>query len=87
MADLVFKISTAILRDGTRHGRTGLLNSLRPDLLRFMPALNVSREVVDMMIAMLAEVLENIAATEGEQAGMQRAAAKSSGAIEGQNNV
>ena len=52
-----------------------------------MPALNVSREVVDMMIAMLAEVLENIAATEGEQAGMQRAAAKSSGAIEGQNNV
>jgi acetylornithine/N-succinyldiaminopimelate aminotransferase len=41
-----------------------LLNSPRPDLLRFMPALNVSTEEIDTMIAMLAEVLETIAAAE-----------------------
>ena len=34
------------------------LNSLRPDLLRFMPALNVSMEEIAQMIGMLAEVLE-----------------------------
>lgn len=34
-----------------------LLNSPRPNLLRFMPALNVSKEEIDQMIAMLAEVL------------------------------
>lgn len=34
-----------------------LLNSPRPNLLRFMPALNVSKEEIDRMIAMLAEVL------------------------------
>jgi acetylornithine/N-succinyldiaminopimelate aminotransferase len=37
-----------------------LLNSPRPDLLRFMPALNVSRDEIDQMIAMLTEVLEQI---------------------------
>ena len=37
-----------------------LLNSPRPDLLRFMPALNVSTEEIDQMIAMLAEVLEKV---------------------------
>jgi acetylornithine/N-succinyldiaminopimelate aminotransferase len=37
-----------------------LLNSPRPDLLRFMPALNVSNEEIDQMIAMLSEVLEKI---------------------------
>jgi acetylornithine/N-succinyldiaminopimelate aminotransferase len=37
-----------------------LLNSPRPDLLRFMPALNVSREEIDQMMAMLTEVLEQI---------------------------
>jgi len=37
-----------------------LLNSPRPDLLRFMPALNVSREEIDQMIAMLTDVLERI---------------------------
>lgn len=37
-----------------------LLNSPRPDLLRFMPALNVSTEEIDQMIAMLAEVLEKL---------------------------
>jgi len=37
-----------------------LLNSPRPDLLRFMPALNVSTEEIDQMIAMLAKVLEKV---------------------------
>ena len=37
-----------------------LLNSPRPDLLRFMPALNVSTEEIDQMIGMLAEVLEKL---------------------------
>jgi len=37
-----------------------LLNSPRPDLLRFMPALNVSTEEIDQMIAMLAEVPEKV---------------------------
>jgi acetylornithine/N-succinyldiaminopimelate aminotransferase len=37
-----------------------LLNSPRPDLLRFMPALNVTTEEIDQMIAMLAEVLEKM---------------------------
>jgi acetylornithine/N-succinyldiaminopimelate aminotransferase len=44
-----------------------LLNSPRPDLLRFMPALNVSTEEIDRMIVMLAEVLETIAAAEAKQ--------------------
>lgn len=34
-----------------------LLNSPRPDLLRFMPALNVTKEEIDQMISMLSEVL------------------------------
>jgi acetylornithine/N-succinyldiaminopimelate aminotransferase len=37
-----------------------LLNSPRPDLLRFMPALNVTTEEIDQMIGMLAEVLEKV---------------------------
>jgi acetylornithine/N-succinyldiaminopimelate aminotransferase len=37
-----------------------LLNSPRPDLLRFMPALNVSVEEIDQMISMLSEVLGQI---------------------------
>jgi acetylornithine/N-succinyldiaminopimelate aminotransferase len=37
-----------------------LLNSPRPDLLRFMPALNVTYEEIDQMIAMLSDVLTNI---------------------------
>ncbi|GIZ52045.1 acetylornithine transaminase [Noviherbaspirillum aridicola] len=37
-----------------------LLNSPRPDLLRFMPALNVSRDEIDQMIAMLSAVLDKI---------------------------
>ena len=34
-----------------------LLNSPRPDLLRFMPALTVTREEIDQMIAMLSDVI------------------------------
>jgi hypothetical protein len=34
-----------------------LINSPRPDSLRFMPALNVTREEVDRMIAVLDAVL------------------------------
>jgi acetylornithine/N-succinyldiaminopimelate aminotransferase len=37
-----------------------LLNSPRPDLLRFMPALNVTTEEIDQMIAMLSEVLKTL---------------------------
>ncbi|HYD81265.1 MAG TPA: acetylornithine transaminase [Paucimonas sp.] len=34
-----------------------LLNSPRPDLLRFMPALNVTREEIDRMCTMLSQIL------------------------------
>jgi acetylornithine/N-succinyldiaminopimelate aminotransferase len=34
-----------------------LLNSPRPNLLRFMPALNVTIAEIDQMIAMLSDVL------------------------------
>ena len=37
-----------------------LLNSPRPDLLRFMPALNVSKEEIDQMIAMLSDVISGL---------------------------
>jgi acetylornithine/N-succinyldiaminopimelate aminotransferase len=37
-----------------------LLNSPRPDLLRFMPALNVTREEIDRMISMLSDVLKKL---------------------------
>jgi acetylornithine/N-succinyldiaminopimelate aminotransferase len=37
-----------------------LLNSPRPDLLRFMPALNVTKEEIDRMIAMLSDVLKKL---------------------------
>lgn len=37
-----------------------LLNSPRPDLLRFMPALNVTKEEIDQMISMLSEVLTKV---------------------------
>ena len=39
-------------------GPTGLLiNAPRPNLLRFMPALNVTRAEIDQMISMLDEVM------------------------------
>ncbi|MGZ3254347.1 MAG: acetylornithine transaminase, partial [Burkholderiaceae bacterium] len=37
-----------------------LLNSPRPNLLRFMPALNVTKEEIDQMIAMLSDVLKKL---------------------------
>lgn len=37
-----------------------LLNSPRPDLLRFMPALNVTKDEIDQMISMLADVLKKL---------------------------
>ncbi|MEC4721107.1 acetylornithine transaminase [Noviherbaspirillum sp. CPCC 100848] len=37
-----------------------LLNSPRPDLLRFMPSLNVSKEEIDQMISMLSDILTKI---------------------------
>ena len=37
-----------------------LLNSPRPDLLRFMPALNVSTAEIDQMIGMLSDVLHTL---------------------------
>lgn len=37
-----------------------LLNSPRPDLLRFMPALNVTTDEIDQMISMLSDVLTKL---------------------------
>lgn len=37
-----------------------LLNSPRPNLLRFMPALNVTKEEIDQMITMLSDVLKKL---------------------------
>jgi acetylornithine/N-succinyldiaminopimelate aminotransferase len=37
-----------------------LLNSPRPDLLRFMPALNVTKEEIDQMISMLSDILTKL---------------------------
>ncbi|HZW23501.1 acetylornithine transaminase [Noviherbaspirillum sp.] len=37
-----------------------LLNAPRPDLLRFMPALNVSNDEIDQMVAMLSDVLTRL---------------------------
>lgn len=37
-----------------------LLNSPRPDLLRFMPSLNVTTEEIDQMISMLSDVLTRL---------------------------
>ncbi|MGN6805626.1 MAG: acetylornithine transaminase [Trinickia sp.] len=37
-----------------------LLNAARPNLLRFMPALNVTTEEIDQMMAMLREVLDSL---------------------------
>ncbi|HSC75698.1 MAG TPA: aminotransferase class III-fold pyridoxal phosphate-dependent enzyme, partial [Pseudomonadales bacterium] len=35
-----------------------LLNAPRPNILRFMPALNVSRDEIDQMIMILGKILE-----------------------------
>jgi acetylornithine/N-succinyldiaminopimelate aminotransferase len=38
-----------------------LVNSPRPNLLRFMPSLNLSKEEIDQMIAMLSDVIAKLA--------------------------
>ena len=43
---------------GLAHQRGLLLNAPRTDTLRFMPALTVTRQEIDRMIAILAEVLK-----------------------------
>jgi acetylornithine/N-succinyldiaminopimelate aminotransferase len=37
-----------------------LLNSPRPDLLRFMPALNVTTEEIDLMLDLLSDVIAQL---------------------------
>jgi acetylornithine/N-succinyldiaminopimelate aminotransferase len=39
-----------------------LLNSPRPDLLRFMSALNVTTEEIDLMLALLSGVIDQATA-------------------------
>lgn len=49
----------ALVEAARNHAPFGLLiNSPRPDLLRFMPALNVRHEEIDQMIAVLDELLQ-----------------------------
>jgi len=37
-----------------------LLNAVRPNLLRFMPALDVSRAEIDQMLSQLRQVLSSL---------------------------
>jgi acetylornithine/N-succinyldiaminopimelate aminotransferase len=37
-----------------------LLNAARPNLLRFMPALNVTKDEIDQMMTMLRSVLDSL---------------------------
>jgi len=55
------EIGSKIVETARDLSPTGLLlNSPRPDLLRFMPALNVTTDEIDQMIAMLSDVLTKI---------------------------
>ncbi|MDO9420345.1 MAG: acetylornithine transaminase [Herminiimonas sp.] len=55
------EIGPQIVEKARDMGPVGLLlNSPRPDLLRFMPALNVTIEEIDQMIAMLSDVLTQV---------------------------
>jgi acetylornithine/N-succinyldiaminopimelate aminotransferase len=58
--DLKQDIATKIVEQAREAGL--LLNAPRPNLLRFMPALNVSNDEIDMMIAILANLLPRSAA-------------------------
>ena len=58
--DLKRPIAPAIVATALEDGL--LLNAPRPDALRFMPALNVSREEISEMIAMLDAILGKIGA-------------------------
>jgi len=54
-------IGPQIVEEAREMGPTGLLlNAPRPNLLRFMPALNVTREEIDQMIGMLRELLKKL---------------------------
>ena len=37
-----------------------LLNAARPNLLRFMPALNVTKDEIDQMLSMLRSILDKL---------------------------
>nr|WP_315597334.1 acetylornithine transaminase [uncultured Cupriavidus sp.] len=55
-------IGPQIVEEAREMGPVGLLlNAPRPNLLRFMPALNVTREEIDQMIGMLRELLKKLA--------------------------
>ena len=50
------EISAAIVGKCLEKGL--LLNAVRPNMLRFMPPLNVNREEIDQAVAILDEVLQ-----------------------------
>ena len=55
-------IGPAIVEAARDTGPVGLLlNAPRPDLLRFMPALNVTTKEIDQMLVMLAQILDKLA--------------------------
>ena len=55
-------IGPQIVEEAREMGPEGLLlNAARPNLLRFMPALNVTREEIDLMISMLRGLLKKFA--------------------------
>lgn len=59
--DLGRDIGPKIVETARDMGPTGLLlNSPRPHLLRFMPALNVTTEEIDQMISLLSDVLKQL---------------------------
>ena len=50
-----------IVRRALEGGPTGLLlNSPRPNLLRFMPALNISAEEIDLLLMWLDEIVDQV---------------------------
>ena len=53
--DLKHDIAEHVVADALAHGL--LLNAPRPSLIRFMPALNVTRAEIDTMVGMLDQVL------------------------------
>jgi acetylornithine/N-succinyldiaminopimelate aminotransferase len=56
--DLAREVGPAVAAEAFRRGL--LINAPRPDSLRFMPALNVTREEIDRMIALLDEAMEAV---------------------------
>lgn len=59
--DLGKDIGPQIVETARNMGPVGLLlNAPRPNLLRFMPALNVTKEEIDQMISMLSDVLKQL---------------------------